>query len=620
MKTETKGTYYTQRNTGQEYKNSNIPTNPNLPTMSSQAFHCNKCHQDVDSNSPMKENSKFDLIDYLKEAQTREYNEFNNQEHPEPDDLNYQLTNKINEMLVLANLFFFKGSNVYQEVKLREKEMLGYKATIEKQEKIIESNKELEVEIKNLELKNLVNEEIVKKHNDSIESLGLKILSKDKIIKEYEETLKQAEDKSKTINLFVESLQSELKQSKEMNILKEKQIQDSIITKNQLLEELKKENSEKTNLMSLINEYEIQKNRVESPKLRPSLKPKQDYETQKTLLDIVNEYSEPKYDNNDPQQDRTRSPQRPNSPKKNSRTHYETQRTLANDFASPVKQYNETPSRINRQNSPKINRSLSTMNAQSPQHYMKTEEPINFKTKQSVIINSPNKYLQTEEYGYGKSPENKENNYLKTEDAHINNKKIKSMLNENSNSNSKEFKKTNTQNTYNSNDNSFNIQYKRNYSFNNDKLVEDEWTNDSKTFINVSNSFETLSLNNSLKGNFKCVFKLIKMSYGLHLGVSTRKVEFSEMKSREFLGKLNGEYAINLYSGYLWKNDKKYQKVIKDFKNGDIIEMTLENGNLYFKCGNDNLFTFKGIFESVYPSATLMRKGDSVELVSIEML
>ena len=110
------------------------------------------------------------------------------------------------------------------------------------------------------------------------------------------------------------------------------------------------------------------------------------------------------------------------------------------------------------------------------------------------------------------------------------------------------------------------------------------------------------------------------MTYGLHLGLSLHKIEFEESKKREFLGKLQNEYAINLYSGYLWKNDKKYQKINKTFKDGDIVEMILENGTLSFKNGFETFVAFNGIYDCIYPAATVIRKGDCLDLLSIQKI
>ena len=99
------------------------------------------------------------------------------------------------------------------------------------------------------------------------------------------------------------------------------------------------------------------------------------------------------------------------------------------------------------------------------------------------------------------------------------------------------------------------------------------------------------------------------MTYGVHLGVSVKRIVFADYKNREFLGKLKGEYAVNLYSGYIWKNDKKYQKIGKSFSSGDVIEIIFENGNLYFKSGSDKILAFKGIQEGLYPALIKVTAG-----------
>ena len=148
---------------------------------------------------------------------------------------------------------------------------------------------------------------------------------------------------------------------------------------------------------------------------------------------------------------------------------------------------------------------------------------------------------------------------------------------------------------------------------------EYNWQNGNKKFSNSSDKFETMSLKNSIKGNWKVTFKIIQMTHGIHLGVSAKKIELSDLKNRAFLGKYASEYAYNLFSGYFWKNDKKYKKLEKTLKSGDFIEMSYDNGNLSFVFGGESFIAFKNVPDNTFPAATIMNKEDSLEIIKVEM-
>ena len=110
------------------------------------------------------------------------------------------------------------------------------------------------------------------------------------------------------------------------------------------------------------------------------------------------------------------------------------------------------------------------------------------------------------------------------------------------------------------------------------------------------------------------------MSYGIHLGVSKSIIDLSELTKRNYLGKNPAEYAVNLYSGYLWFNDKKYQKIDYSFKVGDIVEMSYENGSLIFRCGNEKTTAFKNVPENMYPAVTIMNRDDGIEILNVDQI
>jgi len=41
---------------------------------------------------------------------------------------------------------------------------------------------------------------------------------------------------------------------------------------------------------------------------------------------------------------------------------------------------------------------------------------------------------------------------------------------------------------------------------------------------------------------------------------------------------------------------------------------------LVFRCGNETIPAFKGVPENMYPAATIMNKGDSLEIINVETL
>ena len=146
------------------------------------------------------------------------------------------------------------------------------------------------------------------------------------------------------------------------------------------------------------------------------------------------------------------------------------------------------------------------------------------------------------------------------------------------------------------------------------------FTNSLKKLTNKTSTFETISFKNPLSGNWKCIFKITKITGSILLGVSNKKIELIDLKRNDFLGKLQYEYALNLHTGFFWKNDKKLNLIEMVFKSGDLIEMALEKGSLSFKKGSNKMFGFKGIGESVYPAVSIMKKDDCVEIVSVDYI
>ena len=678
-------------NNNNSYINNNNPNN--------QSFHYSKFHKCGGETNPLD----FDLLDYLKEAQNNEFNDFNTFEHPNPDDFNFQITNKVKEMLVLSNLFIFKGTNVYQQVLNMEKDLLVHKSTILKQEKDLENKKEMEHNYNKLESKYNLSEEqnnenkmkiveqegeiknkikIINGQQQNIDSFteeakkyinmdelvksnieqDLKIKSINKLLKGYEDSQKHSNEQSKVITKFIEQLQDELKQAKDSLAEKERVSKEEIIKieiklfekdnilrlnnkekdniRNQLLDEiklLKKEkekddiekeklinakyslNNELNNLKAANNEKEISLSSLKGKTMQiKSLEDKlNNKDLEITTLESENNKNKHKIHSleenittlNKMIEGLTKEIQKKSTSnelnfitsemkknKKDYEANVDTLNTLTNlDSSIQMNQIKESKDDFI------IKRGKSNSNL-SPVKEIKQVSPTMKRSKSTLVFNESNNFQTDSDFT------DQEGNMKKS-------KTITSVL-MNSNNDTPNIP-TNSSNSTSKNRKSIEVRKSVTFVKN---AIDTTFSNSRKTFTNKSDSFETLCLKSNLTGNYKCTFKIIKMSYGIHLGICTKKIELSDINNREFLGKQQQEYALNLFSGYLWKDDKKYQKLDKVFSNGDLVEMIIENGSLSFKWGNNVYQAFKGISDSFYPAVTLMKKDDSIQLISIEMI
>ena len=654
---------------------------------SDKPFHCIKCNKCVDKN-PLQ----FDLIDYLKETQNNEFNAFNILEHPNQNDTNFQTTNKVSEMLVLSNLFFFKGINVYQEIMQKEKDLLLGKSTISDLEKELEHSKEIVENFKKLEGQLVASEEVNIKNSKRITDLELErnfdqttinelqkqvkelqeeakkfvnmdnlidkineqefiIKSDSQLIRRYEEGKKQLEDQSKIINKFVERLQDELKQAKENVMEKEKtckevkdettKFENKLIEKESLIKHLNKEKENiKIQLLEDIKIVKREKERVitEIEKLMASnadltkelntMKTSEDTLKNTTALNEILEVrvnqKQMEISSLEAQIKKNRSNTKSleeniatlnkmienltienkkllkdlNNPenKKMQKENYEKVSTLTNDTNLQTKPKRRS---VSSKESPRKYHESKVSQFSSPQHpLIRSQSTFNNFT----FLDQTGDFLQTDAAGQKKNT------------IEINKTPSSQILMTSQNEQPKilsQFRKKNSEL----------IEKRKNVTFDlkTTKLsLENMFMNLSKSFVNKSDQVETLSFKNNLSGNWKCAFKIVRMTYGIHIGICSSKIQLSELKSREFLGKHQQEWALNAFSGYLWRNGNKYKKIDKVFKSGDVIEMILDNGNLAFKNQGVTYQTFKGINESVYPAVTIFKNDDAVEIISIE--
>jgi len=659
---------------------------------SDRPFHCSKCNKCVDKN-PLQ----FDLIDYLKETQNKEFNAFNILEHPNQNDTNFQTTNKVSEMLVLSNLFFFKGINVYQEIMQREKDLLLGKSTISDLERELEHSKEIVENFKKLEGQLAASEEINIQNSKRITDLELErnfdqttinelqkqvkelqeeakkfvnmdnlidkineqefiIKSDSQLIRRYEEGKKQLEDQSKIINKFVERLQDELKQAKENVMEKEKtckevkdettKFENKLIEKESLIKHLNKEKENiKIQLLEDIKIVKREKERVitDIEKLMASnANLTKELNTMKTSLNehentlknttALNEILEVRV--NQKQLEISSLEAQIKNNKSNTKSLEENIATLNKmienltiENKKLLKDLNNPENKkMQKENYEKVSKLANDTNLQTKpkRRSASTKEcPREYAESKVSRFSSPqHRPIRSESTFNNFTFLDQTGDFLKTDAAGPKRNTIainktpslSSILMSSQNEQPKTLSQLRKKK-------SELIVKRKNVTFNitTTKLCLDKtFMNLSKSFVNKSDQVETLSFKNNLSGNWKCAFKIVRMEYGIHIGICSSKIKLSELKSREFLGKLQQEWALNVFSGYLWRNGNKYQKIDKVFKSGDVIEMILDNGNLAFKNQEVTYQTFKGINESVYPAVTIFKKDDAVEIISIE--
>ena len=450
-----------------------------------------------------------------------------------------------------------------------------------KEEKNNFEGKDGELKIKNKLVDNL--EEDIKHYDKSIEE-------KDNLIKSFEETLRKTHEQEENMkNLFTEKLkiwteekedlQNERNLTKNENSILKKNIKsleekinlinekvESLIHENKILEE---ENKVNAKLISKNNDYIKTLGKL-------------DYE-QNNITQLNNSYL-------------NESNIRNNSPivaKKNS---FIKQNTVSNTKLSPQRFKSMSPV-------DPINKLLESKVYDNNQDNQTNSNKDSFKVSDSNFFGKDNLFQSVVKQETNKQLNNL-NNSVTRDNVELNNtiKKKPSFSSPN-------------------NDNLLSSEHSNKViTFQNMVDSEYHWQNGSKKFSNASDKFETMSLKNTIKGNFRMLIKINKMTHGIHLGVSAKKIELSDLKNRAFLGKYSAEYAYNLFSGYFWKNDKKYKKLEKTVQSGDQVEMIYENGVLSFVLGGETFVAFKNVPENTYVAATIMNKDDSIEIIKVEML
>jgi len=787
---------------------------------------CEGCHNTVQGHSPKFQEHKLnfitttkqgganiqmnhssdnisnqDLVNYLRESQTNEFNNYSaKQDHV--NDRNYSSTNKLNEMLILANLFFFKGTDLSVDLKLLEEELNALRNLTEQQAKELEIKKELEEDIKRLSFNLQVNEEVVKKSKETISEIEIDRVNLKKIIldhenneklmtesinkllkritdledevknkKELEKELQTsrdlitefeknkiiAEEHMKTINMFIENSKTEIFELKNTIQEKEKNLNEN----EKALDNLKELTTEYNyNLLNqenqisrsndLVDTYRffLQENSlklVEIEKLNNTLNEKNDVINDKEIIiGRQDEEIKTKESTIESKENEIKNLKKINSKlqeeiriekinMENKETEIKIKNKLVDTLEEDIKHYDKSIAEkdtliksfedtLRKTHEQEENQKtlfsekmkiwgeekedllaernlIKNENGILKKNIKALEEKINIINEKVEVLLNENKIYEEEakvneqllkaknecfkNIGGGKLDyeQNNVTNLNDTNNCNIspkitakmsiikqspNNNKLspvryKSMaaipsynnkLLDSVNTNlfvKKDSNKQLNNSVTRDNENPLikkmstiaspsttNVPNQQQQSLNSSKKITSEesnkiitfenivnseynWQNGNKKFSNSSDKFETMSLKNSIKGNWKVTFKIIQMTHGIHLGVSAKKIELSDLKNRAFLGKYASEYAYNLFSGYFWKNDKKYKKLEKTLKSGDFIEMSYDNGNLSFVFGGESFIAFKNVPDNTFPAATIMNKEDSLEIIKVEM-
>jgi len=770
----------------------------------------------IQMNHPSDHISNEDLVNYLRESQTNEFNNYNaKQDHL--NDRNYSSTNKLNEMLILANLFFFKGTDLSVDLKLLEEELNALRNLTEQQAKELEIKKELEEDIKRLSFNLTVNEEVVKKSKETISEIEIdrvnlkniildhenneklmtesinrlikritdledevknkKELEKElqtsrDLITEFEKNKIIAEEHMKTINMFIENSKTEIFELK--NTIQEKE--NNLNENEKALDNLKELTTEYNyNLLNqenqisrsndLVDTYRffLQENSlklVEIEKLNDTLKEKNDVINDKEIIiGRQDEEIKTKESTIESKENEIKNFKKINSKlqeeiriekinTENKETEIKIKNKLVDTLEEDIKHYDksiaekdtliksfedtlrktheqeenqktlfsekmkiwgeekedllgernliknengilknnikaleekiniindkvevllnenkiyEEEAKVNEQLlkannecfknlvggkldyeqnnvtnlndtnncniSPKITAKLSIIkpspntNKLSPVRYKsmalpnennKLSDSVNNYNMSQVFKGSDSLFFSKDNMSVKKDSYKQLNNSVTRDNENPAIKKMSTIASPSS---------TNVPNQQSLNSSKRISCEESNKIITFENIVNSEynWQNGNKKFSNSSDKFETMSLKNSIKGNWKVTLKIIQMTHGIHLGVSANKIELSDLKNRAFLGKYASEYAYNLFSGYFWKNDKKYKKLEKTLKSGDFIEMSYDNGNLIFVFGGESFIAFKNVPDNTFPAATIMNKEDSLEIIKVEM-
>jgi len=737
--------YPNQSNTNNTKYENNTPFSPN----NSNNMNMNMNNLNININDYSKK--AVEIIDYLKESQAKELNDFNKNDLPNPNDNNFSSTNKLNEMLILTNLVFFKGSDLFQEIKKLEDNTKTLKEINEEQAKELAEREKHEEEYRTISLNLNASNDMVKRQKDYITELELEkrelsntvteytnreinykaeisnlheksllvdklvqeikdkeavILFKGNFIKEIEDSKKQTEEQITLINKFLTTLQDEVKEYRTKLTKTEDEL--TIITSNFKCLNIKNNENEKeiNNLIPIVHDLKGENNhlKVENEGLKTEYKLSNSRISEKeseikTLNSLIENLEEEVDTYKKFYQEKVNELSRRNSYSENldlelkyQKKSLEEKKYIITDLEGKLaKKYEEDLEMENalqvleqklvnidadekayKKQIRKLEDTISKLNDKLGNSTLEKDESVdnisfanikNYEKVRATIINPDSSLQMTPTKNVSLSPNRRLSNFQQSNDqpdkvhkslvksitmAPIdNNRKSMSSRGFNSSefSNSQQVNNA-SNNNYNNNNSNKNI----NNSFKNNSIEKSSskqlntrktmnissssrltfdkfeadftniWQNSLKIFTNQSDSFETTSLKSSISGNWRILIKILKMSYGIHLGVCKTKIGLSELTKRQFLGKNPSEYALNLFSGYLWMNDKKYQKIERTFKVGDIVEMSFENGALVFRCGNETIPAFKGVPENMYPAATIMNKGDSLEIINVETL